>query len=847
MESWFGFELARGAHNGRETLLVVPKVCAEGRPWVWRAEFFGAFPSVDLALVRAGFHVAYCSFSDMYGAPSAVEGMKAYHDDLVARYRLSPKADLFGFSRGGLYACNYAFAYPQDVSSLYLDAPVLDIRLWPGGFGRLPRRDKEWAQCLSAYGLSEEEAAACDDSPLKRAPALARRGVPVVMVLGDSDEAVAAEENGRAFASAFRAAGGDILLIEKPGCRHHPHSLEDPTPVLRFIARARALRADQLELADLLHTWCEGMLARQIDAPAEAGIGGGLMCPACSLIHGRCFQAVHPLLYMAKKRGEPRFARAAEALLRWSDHMRCPDGGYVNDAGSAWKGITVFACTALLKSYALYRDQLSAEAADKMLQMIRGCLHYLYHVFNARTGNINYLAGAACALQLGGEALQESAYCARAREYARELLTYRTPGGLLCGEGGKPWNAPSAKGCVNVDIGYNLEETVGLLAQYAESAGDQEVLEAAVGLARAHLPFMLPDGGMDNSFGTRMDKWTYWGSRTSDGSAGAFLPLSSYAPELYGHGMRSLRLMRACTADGLLHGGPGLKTRGEPPCLHHTFTHAEGLVEALEWLDEHPDGADAAAEAADGTTYFPELDTYVYNGGGFRATLTGYDAGYKRYCHPTGGALSLLYHARTGPLLVSSMARFERYELLNTQRHLDGADTPLTLRLQKRSGIYPPDRALPPLAQLMGESVCHASMLDKSARVEQTGEGAFRVNGRLTDDEGKDPACGPVRCQMEYRFLPDRVLIDVRHDGEDVDLYLPLVAPSSQKASVQGSVCTLYKGGATVRVTASQPFDRAGEGRIFSHVPGMEALPLRISGAAPNLRLEISVEAEAAL
>ena len=35
---------------------------------------------------------------------------------------------------------------------------------------------------------------------------------------------------------------------------------------------------------------------------------------------------------------------------------------------------------------------------------------------------------------------------------------------------------------------------------------------------RAHLEFMLPDGAWDNSWGTRNYKWTYWGSRTSDGT-----------------------------------------------------------------------------------------------------------------------------------------------------------------------------------------------------------------------------------------------------------------------------------------------------------------------------------------
>lgn len=34
---------------------------------------------------------------------------------------------------------------------------------------------------------------------------------------------------------------------------------------------------------------------------------------------------------------------------------------------------------------------------------------------------------------------------------------------------------------------------------------------------KSHLEFVLPDGAIDSSFGSRVNKWTYWGSRTSDG------------------------------------------------------------------------------------------------------------------------------------------------------------------------------------------------------------------------------------------------------------------------------------------------------------------------------------------
>ena len=50
---------------------------------------------------------------------------------------------------------------------------------------------------------------------------------------------------------------------------------------------------------DLLQTWCDGLLAHQLDRPGQPEADGGLLCPACGFIHGRCADAVYPLLTLA--------------------------------------------------------------------------------------------------------------------------------------------------------------------------------------------------------------------------------------------------------------------------------------------------------------------------------------------------------------------------------------------------------------------------------------------------------------------------------------------------------------------------------------------------------------------
>ena len=57
-------------------------------------------------------------------------------------------------------------------------------------------------------------------------------------MVGDADSVVPVAENTAPFEAAMRRHGGNIQVIHKPGVGHHPHSLTDPGPIVRFILRA---------------------------------------------------------------------------------------------------------------------------------------------------------------------------------------------------------------------------------------------------------------------------------------------------------------------------------------------------------------------------------------------------------------------------------------------------------------------------------------------------------------------------------------------------------------------------------------------------------------------------------
>ncbi len=223
--------------NGHSCTLLCPEIPCGERRWVWRAEFLGAFDYADMALLNMGWHIAYCDLQNQYGCDYAVEEMKGFHSLLVSDYGLSPKADIFGFSRGGLYTFNYAVKYPEDLRTVYLDAPVLSIKSWPGGFGRADRYETEWQECMECYGLNEASAEIFRKSPVDRLGEFMAVAIPTIIVAGDSDEVVPFEENGKLLAAVLENSEIIHKIIMKPNVGHHPHSLENPKEIVDFIAQ----------------------------------------------------------------------------------------------------------------------------------------------------------------------------------------------------------------------------------------------------------------------------------------------------------------------------------------------------------------------------------------------------------------------------------------------------------------------------------------------------------------------------------------------------------------------------------------------------------------------------------
>ncbi len=236
ISEWNGFQRFDFEVAGRPSMVITPTVEAPGRPWVWHGEFFGHKPAPDLALLKRGFHVVYLSVPDMLGSPKAVGYWNEFYSELIARYGFSSRAALVGLSRGGLYCYNWAIANPTKVACIYADAPVCDFKSWPGGKGKGPGSPRDWKLVLENFGFRNDgEALAYPGNPVDNLEPLARAKVPLLHVFGDADEVVPWDENTGLVDERYRKLGGRITLIRKPGVKHHPHGLEDPTPIIEFL------------------------------------------------------------------------------------------------------------------------------------------------------------------------------------------------------------------------------------------------------------------------------------------------------------------------------------------------------------------------------------------------------------------------------------------------------------------------------------------------------------------------------------------------------------------------------------------------------------------------------------
>ena len=173
-----------------------------------------------------------------WGTDDTLDLQARFADFVIEKYGLHPKFVPLGMSCGGLQAIKLAAKYPEMISCLYLDNPVLNFMSCPCGFGVGEILDGGDAipEILSALGYeSISQLLCCREMPMDKLPALVSHRIPAVLVAGLQDNIAPYSENGCLLQQAYEKAGVPLALFLKPQAGHHPHGLEDPSAAVEFI------------------------------------------------------------------------------------------------------------------------------------------------------------------------------------------------------------------------------------------------------------------------------------------------------------------------------------------------------------------------------------------------------------------------------------------------------------------------------------------------------------------------------------------------------------------------------------------------------------------------------------
>lgn len=231
--TWHGFQKLDFEFKGRQAILVFPNKENKTSNWLLKTEYFGAFPNLEIEMLKKGWHLAYLSNITRWCEDEDLDLKKEFAEYLKGKYGLNSKCVPIGMSCGGMIAVKFAARHPEYVSCLYLDAPVMNLLSCPCGVG--DATTDLYEEFVSVTGKTCSDLINYREHPVDKIPALLEHNLPVVLVHGDSDIVVPYHENGIELEKYYKAHGGTLLSIEKKDCGHHPHGLEDPTPIIEFI------------------------------------------------------------------------------------------------------------------------------------------------------------------------------------------------------------------------------------------------------------------------------------------------------------------------------------------------------------------------------------------------------------------------------------------------------------------------------------------------------------------------------------------------------------------------------------------------------------------------------------
>lgn len=229
---YYGFEAYNFEFDGLNAKIVKPNVKPNGK-WVYKTEYFTAFPQTEIEFLNRGYHLAYNENYTRWAPDSDLKRKGEFIKYVSKEFNLDKKCIPVGMSCGGMYAVKVAAMFPELIEALYIDAPVMNLLSCPCDLG--VGSSGLFDEYYRVMKISKSELLSYRENPIDKMHVLLENDIPVVLVAGGSDNVVPFEENGKLLEEYYKANGGRIKVYIKPECAHHPHGLEDPTIVVNDI------------------------------------------------------------------------------------------------------------------------------------------------------------------------------------------------------------------------------------------------------------------------------------------------------------------------------------------------------------------------------------------------------------------------------------------------------------------------------------------------------------------------------------------------------------------------------------------------------------------------------------
>ncbi len=224
---WHGFLKQSFVLDGDPAFVVLPKVPAPGKPWIWRTSFPDFHDEVDRELVRNGFHIGFLNVVNLLGSDLSLDKMDRFYDQVRSQWGLAEKPALEPCSRGGLHAYRYAARHPDRIACILGDVPVMDLKSWPV---KWPDSKQQIRDAIRYYGFeSKQELMEFKGNPIDLLEPIANAKIPLRHVICLTDKVVPPEENSLEAKRRLIALGHDMeLAIVQDSEKSHGHHFPYP-------------------------------------------------------------------------------------------------------------------------------------------------------------------------------------------------------------------------------------------------------------------------------------------------------------------------------------------------------------------------------------------------------------------------------------------------------------------------------------------------------------------------------------------------------------------------------------------------------------------------------------------